>query len=191
MGREISDRLRFKYFNRQIKGREILDIGSEEGAVHKLLVESNKDKKIYTLDVDNDPDFKIDLNNHNNLNKDLKKRFDTIIAGDIIEHLENPMGFLRFCFKHLKEGGRLILTTPNAIGIQYLRNPAWCVNRDTFDEHLHAFTMPMLNLLFHKTGLKVINEIYINAFWMNRNPMQLIPEVFPRLKTNLMIIGEK
>jgi SAM-dependent methyltransferase len=39
--------------------------------------------------------------------------FDTIIAGEVIEHLENPSSFLRGCHVILKDTGRLMLTTPN------------------------------------------------------------------------------
>jgi SAM-dependent methyltransferase len=39
--------------------------------------------------------------------------FDTVIAGEIIEHLEQPVLFLRNCRRLLKPSGRLVLTTPN------------------------------------------------------------------------------
>ena len=69
MGREISDKLRFEFINKYVKGKEILEIGSTEGHIHKLFVEANKDKKFYTLDVDGEPDFKMDLNYPKSLNK--------------------------------------------------------------------------------------------------------------------------
>jgi SAM-dependent methyltransferase len=43
----------------------------------------------------------------------LNERFDLIVAGELIEHLSNPGLFLERAREHLKEGGRLILTTPN------------------------------------------------------------------------------
>lgn len=39
--------------------------------------------------------------------------FDAIIAGELLEHLDHPMEFLRRCLKTLKPGGSLILSTPN------------------------------------------------------------------------------
>jgi SAM-dependent methyltransferase len=40
-------------------------------------------------------------------------QFDAIMASEIIEHLENPRHFARECFKLLKQGGHLFLSTPN------------------------------------------------------------------------------
>ena len=44
---------------------------------------------------------------------DLGCTFDVIVAGDIIEHLEDFNGFLESCKSHLRPGGRLIISTPN------------------------------------------------------------------------------
>lgn len=39
--------------------------------------------------------------------------FDTVVAGELIEHLENPIQFLRDSRCLLRKGGTLILSTPN------------------------------------------------------------------------------
>lgn len=57
------------------------------------------------------PFYSANLNNA--LPDTFNSRFDGITATEIIEHLENPRGFLRQCYSALKPGGYLILTTPN------------------------------------------------------------------------------
>jgi 2-polyprenyl-3-methyl-5-hydroxy-6-metoxy-1,4-benzoquinol methylase len=47
----------------------------------------------------------------------LPEKVDVIFAGDIIEHLSNPGNFLASCAENLKDGGRLIITTPNAFNL--------------------------------------------------------------------------
>ncbi len=45
---------------------------------------------------------------------DLGRTFDTVFAGELIEHLDDVRGFLRSIHRHLAPGGQLVLTTPNA-----------------------------------------------------------------------------
>jgi SAM-dependent methyltransferase len=45
---------------------------------------------------------------------ELGRKFDVIVAGELIEHLSNPGLFLERANKHLRKDGRLIISTPNA-----------------------------------------------------------------------------
>ena len=55
----------------------------------------------------------------------LGRRFDCIVAGELIEHLSNQGLFLRTMKRHLVENGALIITTPNAFSIVSF----WCILR--------------------------------------------------------------
>ncbi len=46
-------------------------------------------------------------------NFDLGQRFDCIVCGELIEHLESFAGLLESCKRHLAPGGVLIFSTPN------------------------------------------------------------------------------
>ncbi|WP_210546269.1 bifunctional 2-polyprenyl-6-hydroxyphenol methylase/3-demethylubiquinol 3-O-methyltransferase UbiG [Rhodoferax sp. PAMC 29310] len=40
--------------------------------------------------------------------------FDAVVASHVIEHLPDPAGYFKECFRILKSDGRMVLTTPNA-----------------------------------------------------------------------------
>jgi SAM-dependent methyltransferase len=44
---------------------------------------------------------------------DVGEKFDVVLAGELIEHLDNVHGFLQSVHRHLGPDGRLVLTTPN------------------------------------------------------------------------------
>lgn len=44
---------------------------------------------------------------------DLSTKYDVIVAGDIIEHLSNVGNFLDSCRRHLRQNGKIVISTPN------------------------------------------------------------------------------
>lgn len=46
-------------------------------------------------------------------NFDLARKFDVIVAGDLIEHLDNFDGFLKACIRHMHNESKLVICTPN------------------------------------------------------------------------------
>lgn len=44
---------------------------------------------------------------------DLGRTFEVIVAGDLIEHLDNHAGFLASCRRHMTQDSRLLIATPN------------------------------------------------------------------------------
>lgn len=47
----------------------------------------------------------------------LDSRFDVVFAGEIIEHMVDDDHFISECFRVIKPGGMLILTTPNLVSL--------------------------------------------------------------------------
>lgn len=55
----------------------------------------------------------------------LDERFDLVFAKDLIEHVPDDRGFLRNMNTHLKDNGRLFLTTQNSLSLNYLIEGSW------------------------------------------------------------------
>src|ERR1041384_1850702 len=121
---------RFPIIERHIKSGSVLDLGCVDSRparhsaavrieykpnlLFRRIVEVNKD----TLGIDIDAEgvavlkslgYQAAVGDVETMA--LPRQFDTIIAGELIEHLENPGLFLRNMRRHLKPTGLLIIST--------------------------------------------------------------------------------
>lgn len=88
----------------------------------------------------------------------LPDRFDTIVAGELIEHLSNPGLFLERARQHLRPGGRIVLTTPFPFSLLYLlyawtKFPKTCQN----PEHTCWICPETMRELTARAGLKIVS----------------------------------
>ena len=94
-------------------------------------------------------------------NFNLSQTFDVIVAGEIIEHLVNPAGFLACVKNHLKPEGVLVLTTPHAQGLIYcLQNLIFGRELENPD-HVCFYTPRTLAVLMKKCGFEMLDAMYI------------------------------
>ena len=94
------------------------------------------------------------------------KTFETIIAGELIEHLSNPGRFLEAAKRHLKPNGRMIITTPYpfaALNIFYalLKFLNTCSNK----EHTSWFCPSTLCELAGRYGDKVVHLELVEDYY--------------------------
>lgn len=69
--------------------------------------------------------------------------FDCVIASEIIEHVVNPVEFIKEVFRVVKKGGRLIITTPYKEKLIYYLC-VHCNKKTPVHAHLHSFDEKML-----------------------------------------------
>ena len=109
---------------------------------------NNLGYNVFYADIEN-PDVSLD------------KKYDVIVAGELIEHLSKPGIFLENCKKFLKEKGRLIITTPNAWC--YFNFASILLRQRTAAHWQHTcwYDKQTIEQLFHRFDLKVAYFSYM------------------------------
>jgi SAM-dependent methyltransferase len=84
------------------------------------------------------------------------RRFDNVVAGELIEHVERPYDFLRGLDRHLAAGGRLILSTPNPVAwpcllFEWLRSRRFYYAAD----HAYYFAPRWVERMLEDCGYRV------------------------------------
>lgn len=119
----FSEYIKFlRKLNIQFKNKNVLDIGCGAGTFLNLLDKSNKktgvdisDHIIETAQKKEGEEYFVWTKQENSSLKNFEgKTFDVITMFDVLEHLYNFEYFEKMINNHLKEGGYLVLTTPNA-----------------------------------------------------------------------------
>jgi SAM-dependent methyltransferase len=92
------------------------------------------------------------------LSRYFKKKFDTVIASCLIEHLDNPVKFLKECNKTLKMGGILIIATDNPYRLTtMIANVVFPKGRMSSVEHNSYFPPRNLNTMARRMGFEVMH----------------------------------
>ncbi len=103
---------RVEFALRNLRGK-ILDVGYNVGGIHAKFIERFGRKNIYGVDIET----KEDTAHYKKATAEkipfMTGTFDSIFAGELIEHVESPTRFLAEASRVLKNGGTIIITTPN------------------------------------------------------------------------------
>lgn len=110
---------RLNFLLKNIKQGRILDVGNldKQGNIHKILIEKFPESEIYGVDIVDQN--KLGLNFPNQKNGKIEEIeypenfFDTVYAGQVLEHSWTPKYLLDRVYKILKPGGVLIIDVPH------------------------------------------------------------------------------
>lgn len=80
--------------------------------------------------------------------------YDVVALSQVIEHVHDPMLLLKECSRILRSGGRLVLSTPNALSLAHQRYGR-CWRGLEPPRHLHIFTPTALAHCVRASGLRV------------------------------------
>tara|TARA_Y200000002_G_scaffold352542_1_gene331350 strand:- start:14 stop:682 length:669 start_codon:yes stop_codon:yes gene_type:complete len=168
---------------------KILEIGGGAGHTTKILCEifnchgTNIDIKIPKIKAKGIDHLEMDMNSKNNSNKLTNKRFDLILALDVIEHIEDTDKLLDFIKSISSNNTYLFISLPNIKNIRvpfyiYFKNTFPRKNAGIFDKtHLRWFTKKDVIELIFKKGYQYVDSTYTDhksRFIKNR----LIEKIF-------------
>jgi 2-polyprenyl-6-hydroxyphenyl methylase/3-demethylubiquinone-9 3-methyltransferase len=154
-------------------GLKVLDVGCGDGAISELIHNNGNENwamdlpdvadtvpearkawlRVFHCDASKKPWFTLE----NTLFND--GAFDVVFAGEIIEHMIDIEPFLTEAHRVLKPGGRIVLTTPNAvrelnrIGMIFGNVHGWH-QWDAIPHHIRFWTPDTLALALQKYGFK-------------------------------------
>lgn len=159
---------RFTQLKKYFQGKDILDIGCAVGYkkddwMHKHIKSLSKTTFGIDLDKDAIDDIKkmgFDVDYGDAQNFTLDRKFNLIHAGELIEHLDNPGGFLDSIRNHLTEDGQVLLTTPNGLRISnfiYASTGGLKVNF----QHTCWFCEYTLKTLLERKGFELVEVGYL------------------------------
>lgn len=143
-------------------------------------------KQRILVDMVNTADVVCDVNKRIELED---KSVDVIIAGEIIEHLFTPFKFLKECHRILKEGGIIVISTPNLCSLKnrfkvaFGNLPEYCAEPlidESCERHIVDYNIKSLKKMFASSSL-FIEEITSNGIITHSKkifPLFLTPPSF-------------
>lgn len=157
---DLDHRVRYEFAARFVQENwTVLDISCGVGYGSYYLASMTKCKEITGIDISEEAvkyansyfahpkiEFKVQ-----DINKDaLSDKFDLVTCFETIEHIINPLEFLKAIVKSLNARGRIILSVPNEEILPF--------NKDIFKFHVKHYTKEELMDLVNKAGLFIEKE---------------------------------
>ncbi len=154
-----------------VTGRSVLDIGCAQLPNRYLRCERLVGLDISAMEV-RPPYTEHVVGDANDISALLKdQRFDTVLLAEFIEHVERPYDLLRAVARHIAPNGRLVLSTPNPLGIPVVLVEYLSLRRFFYtDEHVFYFTPRWMWRLLERCGYTVVKTVGCGAslcgLWM-------------------------
>ncbi len=193
---------KFGRIDELIKNKDVLDCGCvgdviqsfsefemSSYAIHKKYARYILGVDIWKEEIEKRREMGIEVLCANVETMELSKRFDAVIAGDLIEHLANPGLFLDKANKHLKMGGLLYICTPNPQSLNNLIRAILGVKINVHQEHCTWYDFNTLKQILSRYGFN-IREMYWQDY-CNRKILKYILKYRKNLANSIIVIAEK
>ena len=126
----------------------------------------------------------------------LNEKFDVVFAGEVIEHIEDQMSFLKGVKHLLKPHGIFIVSTPNAHDVAHHLNRVLRRMDDDYARcrdigHVVMHSYGTLRLLLERAGFEMLEYYYVNSICLTgrRKAMGIITRAFPDFGESLLMVA--
>lgn len=172
---------------------KVLDIGYagwEE--FHEKMKEKAEVAEVFGIDIEVRKDVENTVRAYGDHLPFMEDTFDVIVAGEIIEHVDEPFNFLKDCIRVLKPGGKIIITTPNIHALYwFIRHAIGKPGISSHPQHIYAWDIPLLERLLVRAGLEVKEVGYINICDKKKIPHYIVYRVFKQLAWHIYAMAIK
>lgn len=121
---------------------------------------------------------------------ELGKKFDVIVAGELIEHLSNPGRFLENMRKHLHKNGEIVLTTPNPYYPKRMAEILIQGQAKVHPQHVMWYCPRTLTEILTRAGFSEIKIIPFNNTERWRGVVNSLTRFRPWFSTNLLAVAK-
>jgi SAM-dependent methyltransferase len=188
-----------------VEGRTVLDVGcvdhsasveQEDHWLHKHLARSAR--SILGLDILESDVVELRRRGYavvcgDALTISLNQTFDIVVAGEIIEHIDDPAAFVSNMARHLNEQGRLIMTTPHVFFfLHFLESIFSTTERRWNPQHVSWYCPFTLRNLLSRNNLEVESCYYFTRSPKLRSLMDLVHlPCYGIFASSILIIARK
>lgn len=192
----------FEIFCRHMRGRDVLELGPAEGVMTALLMKKNfsitvvEGSSVFAKNLtDNFPEIEV----FNCLFEDFSsnKKYDNIILGHVLEHVDHPEKILKIISKYLKPSGKILAAVPNArsvhrqaaVAMRLLKQEDELNEMDIHHGHRRVFNPETFRNIFYQSDLKI--DVF-GGYWLKPLSNRQIDENWtPEMLHAFMQLGER
>lgn len=116
-------------------------------------------------------------------------KYDVVVAGEVIEHLTYVGDFLEQIKRDISEGAKIVITTPNMLGVWSYWTYGIRGKRESHEEHVSGFKSDFVENIAQRHGYKVTDISFTASddlgkrrlWWLKEIPERLCPRLQPIL----------
>jgi hypothetical protein len=145
-----------KFIKNDIKNKLILEISDPSAKIAKLssgfkywkIIEPNPEE----IQIEN-VKFQKEFFNENTI----KENIDVLVHSHLLEHMYEPIEFMKLCNTHLRKDGLMIFSIPN---LEYILESGYSPNNVLHFEHTYYINEKVIKHLAESSGFLIINKFH-------------------------------